>query len=193
MRKSETEGESCREGLEGEATREWEGTSTRGSVSENTRHANGKLLCSAKSFKPETLSQLSRIRPPEATIEAWLDQLRKKVGTCGLAALGIASPLALKGGHPTRHPAAARLVFYLWSAIFCPSNLSSAFHLATWGRFNADMPQDYREAAERILARKTGPRRARASGVPYKPFQKPWQGKTPRRKIYAVPPLLPLL
>jgi hypothetical protein len=193
MRESETEGESCGECVQEEATREGEGHGTRGGVSENTRHANGKLLCSAKSFKPEMLSQLSRIKPPEATLEAWLDQLREKVGTCGLAALGIASPLALKGGHPTRHPAAARLVFYLWSALFCPSNLSSAFHLASWGRFNKDMPKDYIQAAERILSRKSGPRRARALGMPYQPFRKPWQGKTPRRMIYTVPPSLPLL
>ena len=171
----------------------WKEGRGKGSVSGNARHGNGKVLCSSKSFKPEMLSQLSRIKPPESTLEAWLDKLREKVGTCGLAALGIASPLALKGGHPTRHPAAARLVFYLWSALFCPSNLSNAFHLASWGRFNPDMPKDYQEAAERLLNRKGGPRMARAAGMPYKPFVKPWQGKTPRRKIYITPPSLPLL
>ena len=162
-------------------------------MSFNRGMTNGKALCNPKSFKPELLSQLSRIRPPDATLEGWLDQVRERVGTHGIIALGIAPKLALKGGHPTRHPAAARLVFYLWSAIHCPSNLSSAFHLASWGRFNPDMPKDYQEAAERLLNRKTGPRRARLAGKPHKPFQKPWQGKTPRRKIYAVPPLLPLL
>lgn len=164
-----------------------------GSVSGNLTTTNGKALCNPKSFKPEILSQLSRIRPSETTLEAWLDKLREKVGTHGIIALGIAPRLALKGGHPTRHPAAARLVFYLWSALFCPSNLSNAFHLASWGRFNPDMPKDYIQAAERLLNRKNGPRRARASGMPYKPFVKPWQGKTPRRKIYVVPPCLPLL
>ena len=162
-------------------------------MSSNRGMTNGKALCSSKSFKPEMLSQLSRIRPSEATLEAWLDKLREKVGTHGAIALGVATELALKGGHPTRHPAAARLVFYLWSALFCPSNLSNAFHLASWGRFNPDMPKDYIQAAERILDRKSGPRRARASGKPYKPFLKPWAGKTPRRKIYCVPPILPLL
>lgn len=180
-------------GEKAQGEKEGRGRAKRESVSENTRHANGKVLCNSKSFKPESLLQLSRIRPSPATLEAWLDQLRAKIGTQGLAALGVASDLALRGGHPTRHPAAARLVFYLWSAIYCPSNLSSAFHLTTWGRFNQDMPQDYREAALRLLARKSGPARARALGIPYKPFQKPWQGKTPRRLIYVVPPSLPLL
>ena len=153
---------------------------------------NSKLISRTNAFNPKQLTYLSAIRPSDSTLQGFLFQLRKEVGIVGLMALGLPHGVA-NGPACLRYLSEARLVFYLWSALFCPSNLSNAFHLATWGRFNAEMPKDYREAAERILARKTGPRRARALGLPYKPFRKPWQGKTPRRKIYAVPPLLPLL
>lgn len=164
----------------------------RGSASGFPACYNSKLISKLNAFNPNQLTYLSVIRPSDSALRRWVEQLRKAVGIVGLVALGIPHGLA-KGGGGFRYGTDARLVFYLWSAIFCPSNLSNAFHLASWGRFNPDMPKDYQEAAERLLNRKTGPRRARASGVPYKPFQKPWQGKTPRRKIYAVPPLLPLL
>lgn len=153
---------------------------------------NSKLISKLNAFNPNQLTYLSVIRPSDSALWGWVKQLRKRVGIVGLVALGIPHGLA-KGGNGFRYGTDARLVFYLWSALFCPSNLSSAFHLATWGRFNKDMPKDYREAAERILARKTGPAKARAAGKPYKPFQKPWAGKTPRRMVYAVPPALPLL
>lgn len=192
MRQSETEGEHCREGLEGEATREGEGTGGGGSVSGFRNHANHKQLTNdSASFPPEALLTLSKVAPSPDTFTLWLADLRKKLGTVGLRALGVPAPVVLSGKapyNPTR-----RVIFHLWSALHCPSNLSNAFHLASWGRFNPDMPKDYQEAAERLLNRKSGPRRARAAGMPYKPFLKPWQGKTPRRKIYAVPPSLPLL
>lgn len=192
MRKSETEGESCREGLEGEATREWEGKGGRGSVSGFRNHANHKQLTNdSNSFPPLALLSLSKMAPSPDVFLQWIADLRRRLGTVGLRALGVPAPVVLKGKVPCSP--ARRVVFYLWSALFCPSNLSNAFHLATWGRFNPAMPKDYQAAAERILSRKTGPRRARLAGKPYKPFVKPWQGKTPRRKIYAVPPLLPLL
>ena len=164
----------------------------RGSASGFPVCYNSKLISRLNAFNPNQLTYLSIVRPSDSTLRRWLDQLRKAVGIVGLVALGVPHGLA-KGGGGFRYGTDARLVFYLWSATHCPSNLSSAFHMASWGRFNAEMPKDYREAAERILARKTGPRRARALGLPYKPFRKPWQGKTPRRKIYAAPPLLPLL
>jgi len=151
-----------------------------------------KLISRLNAFNPKQLTYLSVIRPPEGALWKWVEELRRKVGIVGLVALGIPHGIA-KGGNGFRYGTDARLVFYLWSALFCPSNLANAFHLASWGRFNPEMPKDYQEAAERILSRKNGPRRARALGMPYKPFQKPWQGKTPRRKIYAVPPSLPLL
>jgi len=192
MRESEMEGEHCREGLEGETTREGEQVATRGSVSGFRNHANHKQLTNdSNSFQPEALLTLSKVAPSPDTFQLWLADLRRRLGTVGLRALGVPAPVVLSGKvpyNPTR-----RVIFHLWSALFCPSNLSNAFHLASWGRFNPDMPKDYQEAAERLLDRKNGPRRARALGMPYKPFVKPWQGKTPRRNIYAVPPLLPLL
>ena len=164
----------------------------KGSVSGFPSNGNSKALANPNSYNPYQLAYLSNILPPDSACEKWLSQLRRKLGNNGLLALGF-PPRQSRCDVAPQHGTAWRLTFIYWSAIFCPSNLASAFHLATWGRFNADMPQDYREAAERILARKTGPRSARLAGKPYKPFVKPWQGKTPRRKIYAVPPLLPLL
>jgi hypothetical protein len=161
-------------------------------VSGFRNHANHKQLTNdSASFPPEALLTLSKVAPPEDTFQLWLADLRRRLGTVGLRALGVPAPVVLSGKvpyNPTR-----RVIFHLWSALFCPSNLSSAFHLASWGRFNKDMPKDYIQAAERILSRKSGPRRARALGMPYQPFRKPWQGKTPRRMIYTVPPSLPLL
>lgn len=161
-------------------------------VSGNPLEPYAKLYGKTNHFNPKQLTYLSSSRPSDSLVRDWLSSLRHKIGIDGLVALGIPSKSARKGIAP-RNSSAARLIWVYWSALHCPSNLSSAFHLASWGRFNKDMPKDYREAAERILARKTGPRRARAAGMPYKPFLKPWQGKTPRRNIYAVPPSLPLL
>jgi len=192
MRESELEGESYRKGLEGEATREGEGKGGRGSVSGFRNHANHKQLTNdSNSFQPEALLTLSKVAPSTDTFQLWLADLRRRLGTVRLRSLGVPAPVVLKGKVPCSP--ARRVVFYLWSALFCPSNLSSAFHLASWGRFNPEMPKDYREAAERILARKSGPRRARLAGKLYKPFVKPWAGKTPGRKIYITPPSLPLL
>lgn len=168
------------------------GKEGRGSASSFPKHDNHKQVANdSVRIPPKAIFTLSKVSPSDDTFLLWVQDLRQRLGVVALRSLGVPAPVVLKGKVPCSP--ARRVVFYLWSSLFCPSNLSSAFHLATWGRFNAEMPKDYREAAERILARKTGPRRARASGVPYKPFQKPWQGKTPRRKIYAVPPLLPLL
>lgn len=150
------------------------------------------LLFTRNGFNPKQLTYLSVLRPADPLLSAWLSQLRRKLGMDGMIALGIPQRLSLNDG-PVRLTSEARLVFYLWSALFCPSNLASAFHMATWGRFNADMPQDYRAAALRLIDRKGGPSRARLEGRPYAPFRKPWQGKVARRMIYAVPPTLPLL
>ena len=178
---------------EGEAAQvDWRGKGGRGSASSFPKHDNPKQLTNDyPRLPPLSLLALSKVSPSDDTLRQWVSDLRRRLGTVGLRALGVPAPVVLKGKVPCSP--ARRVVFYLWSSLFCPSNLSSAFHLATWGRFNAEMPKDYREAAERILARKTGPRRARLAGKPYKPFVKPWHGKTPRRKIYVVPPLLPLL
>jgi len=150
-----------------------------------------QLTKDSNSFRPIALFTLSKLAPSPDTFERWITDLRRKLGTIGLRSLGVPAPVVLRGKVPSSP--ARRVVFYLWSSLFCPTNLASAFHLATWGRFNSEMPKDYREAALRLLARKSGPARARALGIPYKPFQKPWAGKTPRRLIYAVPPSLPLL
>lgn len=192
MRESESAECSYREGLEGNATREGDEVGRGGSVSGFRNHANHKQLTNdSNSFPPEALLTLSKVAPSEDTFQLWLAELRKRLGTVGLRALGVPAPVVLSGKvpyNPTR-----RVIFHLWSALYCPSNLSNAFHLASWGRFNPEMPKDYTQAAERLLNRKSGPRRARALGKPYQPFRKPWAGKTPRRMIYAVPPSLPLL
>ena len=153
---------------------------------------NSKLISRTNAFNPKQLTYLSAIRPSDSTLQGFLFQLRKEVGIVGLMALGLPHGVA-NGPACLRYLSEARLVFYLWSALYCPSNLSSAFHLASWGRFNQDMPRDYREAAERLLDRRNGPRKARLAGRTYKPFLKPWQGKVASRKVYAVPPTLPLL
>lgn len=153
---------------------------------------NSKLISRLNAFNPKQLTYLSVIRPSDSALWGWVKQLRKRVGIVGLVALGIPHGLA-KGGGGFRYGTDARLVFYLWSATHCPSNLANAFHLASWGRFNEDMPKDYREAAERLLNRKTGPAKARAAGKPYKPFVKPWLRKTPPKGDYLALPLLPLL
>jgi len=153
---------------------------------------NGKALCNPKSFPPASLARLSRVKPHDSTAKAWLDDCRLKLGTWGLCALGIPPRQAIKGGPPIA-PLAQRLVFIIWSSLFCPSNLSSALHLATWGRFNPKMPKDYTLAAERLLARKTGPARARAAGERYRPFVKPWARRTPSKGEYLALPNLPLL
>lgn len=162
------------------------------SVSGLPRNGNSKALANLNSYNPYQLTYLSNILPPDSACERWLFQLRRKLGNNGLLALGFPPRQARQDVAPL-HGTAWRLTFLYWSALFCPSNLSSAFHLATWGRFNENMPKDYREAAMRLLDRKSGPARARALGLPHKPFVKPWQGKTPRRMIYTVPPSLPLL
>lgn len=164
----------------------------RGSASGFPVCYNSKLISRTNAFNPKQLTYLSAIRPPDSTLQGFLAQLRKEVGIVGLMALGLPHGVA-NGPASLRYLSEARLVFYLWSSLFCPSNLASAFHMATWGRFNADMPQDYRAAALRLLDRKSGPARARLEGRPHQPFRKPWQGKVARRMLYVVPPSLPLL
>lgn len=162
------------------------------SVSGLPRNGNSKALANLNSYNPYQLTYLSNILPPDSACERWLAQLRRKLGNNGLLALGF-PPRQSRFDVAPQHGTAWRLAFLYWSALFCPSNLQSAFHLATWGRFNSDMPKDYREAALRLLSRKSGPARARAAGKPYKPFAKPWARKTPRKGDYLALPILPLL
>lgn len=162
------------------------------SVSGNRKVTNHKQLTNdSTAFRPETLFTLSRATPHPATFLGWVRDLRQRLGVFGLRALGVPAPVVLSGKVPSSP--AQRVVFLIWSYFCCPSNYGNALHLATWGRFNPKMPKDYTLAAERLLARKTGPARARAAGKPYKPFSKPWARKAPCRGEYLALPNLPLL
>lgn len=178
---------------EGEAAQvDWKGEGGRGSASPFPKHDNPKQVANdSVRIPPKAIFALSKVTPSDDTFLLWVQDLRQRLGVVALRSLGVPAPVVLKGKVPCSP--ARRVVFYLWSSLFCPSNLASAFHMATWGRFNPDMPKDYQEAAERLLNRKGGPSRARLEGRPYQPFRKPWQGKVARRMIYAVPPTLPLL
>ena len=60
--------------------------------------------------------------------------------------------------------AGLRWLWFVWSLHHCPSNLADAFTVCTWGRFNPQMPQDYRGQAVRLLNRKSGPRGSKLGG-----------------------------
>lgn len=176
----------------GKLQRERVGKRGRGSASPFPKHGNPKQVANdSVRIPPKAIFVLSKVAPSDDTFLLWVQDLRQRLGVVALRSLGVPAPVVLRGKVPCSP--ARRVVFYLWSALFCPSNLSNAFHLATWGRFNRDMPQDYRAAALRLIDRKGGPSRARLEGRPYQPFRKPWQGKVARRMIYVVPPSLPLL
>ena len=80
---------------------------------------------------------------------------------------------------------AQRMTWHAWSLTHCPSNLTSWFHWVTWGRFNAKMPQDYRQQALRLLRRKSGP----MAGGNRQPatWGKPWAKALARKRAYLMP------
>ena len=125
-------------------------------------------------------------QPSQAELRQWLADAQKALGAFGLASMGV-SPSFLadwRRGRPMRG-ASCRLVWFAWSVTHCPSNLSNLFTFITWGRFNAKMPQDYRQQAVRLLRRKSGPM-VGANGKPTT-WGKPWAKALARKRAYLQP------
>lgn len=149
-------------------------------------------LTGMRGASPLLLALSSQSRPTQSEARAWLAAARAVLGVCGLALLGL-NPQSVQdwlAGAPIR-PALCRLIWHAWSLTHCPSNLSTFYHWATWGRFNADMPQDYRGQAIRLLNRKTGPTRAarpriKADGKPER-VGAHWKKSAALRRAYVVP------
>ena len=104
-------------------------------------------------------------RPTRAEARSWADALRAALPSGALGCYGITPDLlvALDAGREVKR-ASLRWLWFVWSLHHCPSNLSDAFTVCTWGRFNPAMPQDYRSQALRLLNRKSGPRGSKKGG-----------------------------
>ena len=107
----------------------------------------------------------SACRPTQSEVRGWADALRAGLPSGALSAYGITPDLlvALDAGREVKR-ASLRWLWFVWSLHHCPSNLSDAFTVCTWGRFNPAMPQDYRGQAVRLLNRKSGPRGSKLGG-----------------------------
>lgn len=147
----------------------------------------------------ELHNKLARICiPSEGEARVWLTSLVSCIGEGGLVVFGLGRDRIafwLAGG--SIKLCSRRTIWLVWSMTHCPTNLSSAFHFATWGRFNAEMPQDYRSQALRLLRRTSGPYRAkrpklRKDGKPPKPLPH-WKVSARLKKQYFPPLNLPLL
>ena len=125
-------------------------------------------------------------QPTQAEARAWLFAAKDALGLNLLAGIGLAPQNVQRwlGGAAMRG-IGLRLIWWSWSLTHCPSNLTDLFTWITWGRFNPQMPQDYRQQAIRLLHRKTGPttagKAARRVGVA------PWARAVTLKKQYLVP------
>jgi len=122
-------------------------------------------------------------RPTRAEARSWADSLRAALPSGALGCYGITPGLlaAIDSQREVKR-ASLRWLWLIWSIHFCPSNLADSFTLCTWGRFNPQMPQDYRSQAVRLLNRQSGPRGSGLGG-------KAWKGAKAARagRAYLLP------
>ena len=125
----------------------------------------------------------SACRPTQAEARSWAAALRAGLPSGALGFYGIGSELFASLGEGRRLlGSSVRWLWFVWSLHHCPTNLADAFTICTWGRFNPQMPQDYRSQALRLLNRKSGPRGSGKGG-------RAWVGaKAERaRRCYLLP------
>ena len=123
-----------------------------------------QIVCNRLTFPDANRLQVNNIRlaslasacrPTQAEARSWAAALRAALPSGALSAFEI-MPDLLTGQQVRR--ASVRWLWFVWSLHHCPSNLTDSFTICTWGRFNPQMPQDYRGQAVRLLNRKSGPR-----------------------------------
>jgi hypothetical protein len=104
-------------------------------------------------------------RPTLSEARRWAAALQFGIPSTALNAYGINANLlqSLRAGRKVKL-GPLRWLWFVWSLHHCPSNLSDAFTVCTWGRFNPAMPQDFRAQALRLLNRKSGPRGSKLGG-----------------------------
>lgn len=125
------------------------------------RALRDKVLCSKvlPVLQSELLALSRSCDPSPAEVSRWLAALQAHYRADLLASLGIPVWTQRRGEQtPTVRACTARLIWQLWSMTFRPSNLSSLFHIATWGRFVEEpSEQDRKELMLKTLHRRTGP------------------------------------
>lgn len=144
--------------------------------------------------------------PCQRESRQWLNSLQAVCSIDQLKSLGL-TPSKLHLWRTTIPKSGMREVWCVFSLTFCPSNLASAFHFATWGRFNPEMRSSYKLLALKWLRRKSRmhnmsyvqsvePQQsiAQQALMPKRLSRKPWRMHTRKGKVgEAVPPWLPAL
>ena len=131
----------------------------------------------------EVLHLVQACQPTSKEARRWLLMARRRIGTHGLALVGLTPAKTAKWlSGENMSQLAKRQAFQVYAMTCRPDILATFFDLATFGRFKS-RDCDATALAEHLLDRRTGPKRAGR----VKPPGPPWKRNAALKRAYLMP------